>query len=153
MRLRTKALMAASLLSVAGGVASASTSILSFNITNNTSQAWDSLLFEIRAPLASPFNPAALALVLFDTQSAAAHTTTNINASALVNESAKQVRFSFNELGRVQPGQTYSYTVTVNNPEDSAFRIVRIATPIPTPGTAALAGVAGLVAVRRRRSA
>jgi MYXO-CTERM domain-containing protein len=155
MRLRTKALMAASLLGVAGGVASASTSILSFNITNNTSQAWDSLLFEIRAPLASPFNPAALALVLFDTQSAAAHSTTNVNTTVEVPESggAKQVRFSFNELGRVQPGQTYSYTVTVNNPEDSAFRIVRIATPVPTPGTAALAGVAGLVAVRRRRSA
>lgn len=153
MRLRTKAMMAASLLGLAGGVASASTSVLSFTITNNTTQSWDSLLFEIRAPLTAPFDPSALALVLFDTQSAAAHTTTNVNTTVAVNESAKQVRFSFSELGRVAPGQTYSYTVTVDNPQDSAFRIVRIATPVPTPGTAALAGIAGLVALRRRRNA
>lgn len=153
MRLCTKGLLAAGLLGVAGGAASASTSILSFTITNNTSQAWTSLLFEIKAPLAAPFNPSALAQVLFDTQDANAHFTNNVNAAAIVNESAKQVRFDFNELGRVQPGQTYTYTVTVNNPEESAFRIVRVATPVPTPGAAALAGMAGIVALRRRRAA
>lgn len=155
MRLCTMGLMAAGLMGLAGGSASASTSILSFTITNNTSQDWISLVFEIRAPLAAPYNPSALSQVLFNTSNALAHSTTNVNATVDVPEAAgaKQVRFSFNELGRVQPGQTYTYSVTVENPEDSAFRIVRIATPVPTPGAAALAGVAGMVALRRRRTA
>jgi len=153
MRLSTRAIAAAGLVSVCGGLASASTSILSFTITNNTSQSWLDLVFEIKAPLVAPYDPNALAQVLFNTQDSNAHGTTNAQTVVTVAESAKQVRFSFNELGRVQPGQTYTYTVTVENPEESPFRIVRIATPVPAPGTAALAGIAGLVAVRRRRSA
>lgn len=151
MRPLTRALSAAALLSAMGASASASTSILSFTITNNTSQAWTSLLFEIRAPLAAPFNPAALSQVLFNTADAAAHSTTRPETGIFVAESAKQVRFEFGPLGRMETGQTFNFQVTVDNPQDSAFRLVRIATPVPGPGTAALAGLAGVAAFRRRR--
>ncbi len=151
MRSISKALSAAALLGAVSASASASTSVLSFTITNNTSVAWTSILFEIRAPLTAPFDPGALAQVLFNTQNASAHTTTRPDTVVSVNESAKQVRFEFGPLGRMDPGQGFDFQVTVDNPQDSAFRLVRIVTPIPAPGAAALAGLAGVAALRRRR--
>lgn len=151
MRNSIKAALAAALIGAAGSAASASVSVLTFNVTNNTGQAWTQLFFEIKAPLAAPFNPASLALVVFQTSSSSAHTTTKADTTVLVQESAKIVAFSFSDLNRVLPGESNTFTVTVENPDDSAFRIVRYASIVPAPGVAGLAGIAGLAAIRRRR--
>ncbi len=151
MRLISKALGSAALLCAVAGAASASVSVLTFSVTNNTTNAWTSVLFEIKAPLAASYDPLALALVLFDSD-LNRHSTNRADTTLTLNESAKQIRFSFGELTRMTPGQTSTFTVTVDNPEDSAFRIVRSVTNVPTPGAVSLAGLAGLVAVRRRRA-
>ncbi|MFM9957120.1 MAG: hypothetical protein ACKVZJ_03525 [Phycisphaerales bacterium] len=151
MRSLTKALSAAALIGAASASASASTSILSFTITNNTSQPWTSLLFELRPHLTAPAAPAAFEQVVFNPNSAL-HSTTRPETMILVNESNnKQLRFEFGPLGRMEIGQVFNFQVQIENPQDSAFRIVRIATPVPAPGAAALAGLAGVAALRRRR--
>ena len=151
---RTLAMGATALLAMlaGAGTASASTLVLTFNVTNNTSQPWTSLLFEIRAPLSGNYSDSALAAVLFDSN-LSSHSTSQPMASIVVNESSKQLRFDFDPAARQLPGFASTYTVTIDNPQDSEFRIVRMAESIPTPGTVGLAGIAGLVATRRRRVA
>lgn len=151
MKLVSRALTAAALIGAATGVASASQSVLTFTVTNNTGTAWTSILFEIKAPVATPVDPAALAQVLFSSD-LNSHSTNRPDTTLTLNESSKQIRFEFGTLTRMTPGQSNTFTVTVDNPEDSPFRIVRSVTPVPAPG-AALAGVAGLAALRRRRGA
>lgn len=154
MRLYSKAFVACALVCAVAGSASASTSVLTFTVTNATASAWTSLLFEIRAPLSAPYDPVALAAVEFNSD-ASRHSTSQVGTFVELLQSGglKQLRFSFSELGRVLPGQSSSFTMTIENPQDSAFRVVRIATAVPAPGAVTAAGLAGLVAVRRRRVA
>lgn len=151
MRSSIKAALAAALIGAAGSAASASVSVFTFNVTNNTGTPWTQLFFEIKAPLTAPYNPASLALVVFQTTNSNAHSTTKADTTIIVQESAKIVTFSFSELNRVQPGESNTFTVTVDNPDDSAFRIIRYATIVPAPSVAGLAGALGLAALRRRR--
>ncbi|MBL0927487.1 MAG: hypothetical protein IBJ11_07530 [Phycisphaerales bacterium] len=146
-----RGLMAAAVLASVGTAASAQSLVYQFDITNPTGIDWKGIFFELKPRTGASYPAGSWAQVQF-VSDLTRQTSTRPILSTVLSPDGQTLTFNFPVSSLFKPSDPVAtFIVEFNNPQMVPVRIGYTPVFIPAPGAGALAGAAGLLALRRRR--